>query len=365
MKVLLISPYSEKLVGGIINWTKYIVNYHREHGDGVELTLLRNERATQIFGLANPLKRVYVGLSNYLPVVRRFKKIIETEAFDVVHLSTSASLGMIRDLMIVREARKKGLKTVVHMHFGRIPQLLKSRGWEHFMLSCLLRKVDRTVVMDRFSLEALQENGFNNVTFVPNPLSMEVQNLIEEIGPVLRNRRKIIYAGHVLATKGVEELVKACRDIDNIQLELLGKVPNETYRQSLYKLAGNGADSWLNIPGNRPVETVIKEMKSCGVFVLPSYSEGFPNVILESMACGCPIIATPVGAIPEMLDADGKHPCGIIVPTKDVEKLRKAIVYLLENPEQAAELGRNAKERVGEEYGVEKVWNQLVDIWGQ
>ena len=108
---------------------------------------------------------------------------------------------------------------------------------------------------------------------------------------------------------------------------------------------------------------MIKEMMTCSVFVLPSHSEGFPNVILESMACGCPIVATPVGAIPEMLAIDREKPCGVCVPIKNVEALQNTIEWLLENPKKAAEMGKNAKERVYEQYTMPKVWEQLAGIW--
>ena len=109
LKVLLVSPYSEKQVGGIINWTKYIVNYHREN-DG-----------------------------------------------EVAHICTSGSFGLIRDLLIVKAAQKKGVKTVAHTHFGRIPQILNSSGWETFLLKQLVKRVDCVAVMDIFTLKALRE----------------------------------------------------------------------------------------------------------------------------------------------------------------------------------------------------------------
>ena len=62
-------------------------------------------------------------------------------------------------------------------------------------------------------------------------------------------------------------------------------------------------------------------LSASDVFVLPSYTEGFPNVIIEAMAMGKPIIATSVGAIPEMLDEG----CGVVVPPKDADSLQKAL----------------------------------------
>lgn len=363
LKVLLVSPYSDHIVGGIINWTKYIVNYHCEYGGEVDLQLLNNENAVQVMGATGPIKRLVNGLGNYLPVVRQFKKEISDEHFDVAHICTSASLGLLRDLLLVRAASKKGIKTAVHMHFGRIPQILKSRGWEQKLFLRLMRQIDMAVVMDKASLEALQSAGFKNVCFLPNPLSTDVQRLIEEQGELVREPRRIVYAGHVGVNKGVFELVEACKGIEDVKLEILGKYSSEDVKEKLLEVAGANASVWLSIPGNKPFVEVIREMMTCGIFVLPSYSEGFPNVILEAMACGTPIVATSVGAIPEMLDVGSDNPCGVCVPVRDVTTLREAMSNLLNNPANGKALGDNARKRVNKMYAIPKVWEQLVEIW--
>ena len=201
------------------------------------------------------------------------------------------------------------------------------------------------------------------MVYLPNPLSLEVQELIEKNSQLTREPRKIVYAGHVGENKGVFELVKACSQISQIKLELLGKYSTPAIKESLFCDADKNGKEWLSIPGNKPFEDVIKEMMTCSVFVLPSYSEGFPNVILESMACGCPIVATSVGAIPEMLNINGDNPCGVCVPAKDIDALRDAIVDVLGNKEYAEDLGRKAIERVYANYTIPKVWEQIVDIW--
>lgn len=363
IKVLLVSPYSETLVGGIINWTRYIVNYHRDNGRDVEIRLLNNTHANQVMAGANPVKRLIAGFKNYLPVIREFKDTTGKEHFDVVHICTSASFGLIRDLLLVNAAKKKRVKICVHMHFGRIPQILKSSGWEKWLMVRLFNRVDRIVVMDMSSFNALKNNGFDKTVYLPNPLSGEVINLVEKFGNLKREPRKIVYAGHVTDNKGVFELVKACSQVYQIKLDILGKCTTTEIKDSLYEVAGNKERNWLEIPGNKPFEEIIKEMMTCAMFVLPSYSEGFPNVILESMACGCPIIATPVGAIPEMLDVGSDKPCGLCVPIKDVDALKNAIVELIGNPVKAVELGQNARQRVYEQYTMPKVWEKLVGIW--
>lgn len=363
LKVLLVSPYSEHSVGGIINWTKYIVNYYREHDDKIDLQLLNNDNAVQVMGATGLVKRIISGIGNYLPIIRQFKKKIEKDSFDVVHICTSASLGLIRDLMLIKLAKKQRVKILVHMHFGRIPQILASRGLEKCLLMRVMKWIDMAIVMDRASLVSLQDAGFKNVCFLPNPFSSDVQRLIEKQGVLNREPRKIVYAGHVVASKGVFELVEACKDIDGVTLEILGKLTSESIKEELISAAGDHALEWVYIPGNKPLEDVIREMMTCGVFVLPSYSEGFPNVILEAMACGTPIVATPVGAIAEMLDVNSDNPCGECVPVRDIAVLRETIKKLLSDPVKAKTIGDNARRRVNEMYAIPKVWGQLVGIW--
>ena len=363
LKVLLVSPYSEKAVGGIINWTKYIVNYHREHSDGIELRLLNNENAKQIVGGANPLRRLVAGLGNYLPILREFKKTLSERHYDVAHISSSASFGLIRDLLLVKAARKKGVKTCVHMHFGRIPQILQLGGWENRLMRSLFNAADKVIVMDMASYTALKDAGYEKMTYLPNPLSPEVIKVIEKNGRLERESRKIVYAGHLVESKGVAELVRACSQIEGVKLELIGKYATPEIKDRLMEIAGDRQEEWLSVPGNKPFEEVIQRMMTCAMFVLPSYSEGFPNVILEAMACGCPIVATPVGAIPEMLDMESERPCGICVPVKDDETLRQAILDLVEDRKKAEILGENARKRVMEKYSMEKVWKQLVGVW--
>lgn len=104
-------------------------------------------------------------------------------------------------------------------------------------------------------------------------------------------------------------------------------------------------------------------MMACSVFVLPTYSEGFPNVILESMACGCAIIASNVGAIPEMLAINSQKPCGICIEPRNKKELKKAIEFILDHPDIAQEYGKRAKERVFREYSIDSVWLRMVKIW--
>jgi len=82
-------------------------------------------------------------------------------------------------------------------------------------------------------------------------------------------------------------------------------------------------------------------MHELDVFVMPSFTEGTPNSIVEAMANGKPIIASAVGGIPDMIDPES----GILVPPGDARALAKAMISLAENPELRLQMGRAAQER--------------------
>ena len=86
--------------------------------------------------------------------------------------------------------------------------------------------------------------------------------------------------------------------------------------------------------------------------VLPSLSEGLSNTILESMAAGAPVVATRVGGSAEALE-DGVD--GLLVAPRDPAALSRAIIWVLEHPEAARELGRRARARVAEEFSLERM----------
>src|SRR2546423_5303538 len=82
-------------------------------------------------------------------------------------------------------------------------------------------------------------------------------------------------------------------------------------------------------------------MESLDVFVLPSFAEGTPNGMIEAMAHGVPVIATKVGGIPDVLDADS----GILVPPGDAAALADAMLRLAQDPKRRKEMGEAAKKR--------------------
>lgn len=362
VNVLLCSPVG--IPGGIPIWTENILSaWEKTDNSGIGITQFFPTKFTHSsVSRHGSIARIWAGLRSYLPFIKGLRKKLKSEQFDVVHLSSSAGFGLLRDLIALCICKSYGVKSVVHFHFGRIPSLAKSRNWEWNLLTKVISRASATIVMDPASLQALKLDGFDSVVNLPNPLSERVINMIDAVGDKRRMKGVVLFVGHVIPTKGVFELVEACKSIPDIKLKIVSICDPELQKQLQY-LAGENHQTWLEFTGNIPQSEVLSEMCHCDVFALPTYTEGFPNVIIEAMAAGCAIVTTPVGAIPEILENYQDKRFGLFVQPRSVTQLHDAIVELLANESLKSELRKNVSVRVHERYHIQNIWNSLAELW--
>ena len=100
-------------------------------------------------------------------------------------------------------------------------------------------------------------------------------------------------------------------------------------------------------------------MESLDVFVMPSFSEGTPNSIVEAMACGKPIIASEVGGIPDMIGDDA----GICVPAGDADALAAAMLHLARDIDLREKMGLAARERYERLFSPRVVLPLMMDVY--
>ena len=222
---------------------------------------------------------------------------------------------------------------------------------------------DTVVVIDGNSLKALSDLGYKNVTYVPNPISDTFQKEVErQKSQIERCSKMALFVGHVVPTKGVMELVEGCRQVPGLSLRVVGKCTDEM-REKLCSIAtGRDNGDWLTLVGEIPHAEVIGEMLRADSFIFPSYTEAFPNVILEAMACGCAIASSNVGAIPEMLDFEGEQ-VGLCFTPQSADEVAKAVKAIYEDDAFRERLSQKAKEKVTSTYAIDKVWQALTATW--
>jgi glycosyltransferase involved in cell wall biosynthesis len=370
LKLLLVSPLPPP-AGGIQTVTETMISYLKNNQNGIEISLYDNSHRLRPATSQSLVIRILTGLINSLKTYADVRKFVRQAKPDIIHLSSSSSLALIKDLLIVSFAKREKVRIIMHWHFGRIPQLARKDNWEWKLLRRVIKKSTASVLIDSASYNALYESGFRNIFLVPNPVAQAVEmkmkdrmSLILDSGDEQRSRRRIVFVGHIIREKGVFDLVEACSEIASVkELVLIGHYEDSVWHDLLKMSALRANCAWLKMPGELTHDKVLEFICKSDILVLPSYTEGFPMVIIEAMAMGCPVIATDVGAISEMLEAGGEHPCGVCVPVHDVEKLKDAISDLMADPVKRRTMGRNGAERVLNHYTFEKIAAQYKSLW--
>jgi glycosyltransferase involved in cell wall biosynthesis len=150
----------------------------------------------------------------------------------------------------------------------------------------------------------------------------------------------IVYAGNLLVTKGLGELMEAFVELAKVRPRLrLAMVGQGPYRETLARrAAGAGMESRVLLPGRCDAPGIAQWMHAADVFCLPSYSEGCPTVVVEALACGQPLVATNVGGIPELVN----EASGVLVPPRDAGALRQALEKALAKQWDSAEIARTS-----------------------
>lgn len=136
----------------------------------------------------------------------------------------------------------------------------------------------------------------------------------------------VLYVGRLVPEKGLGELVTAfqalSQDRPRLHLALVGEGPMQAQLGSMC----SGFATRTHMPGAQSPAEVARWMIASDLVTLPSYSEGHPNVLVEALACGRPVLATPVGGIPEVVAAD----TGVLVPARDAAALARGLTDVLE-----------------------------------
>jgi glycosyltransferase involved in cell wall biosynthesis len=150
----------------------------------------------------------------------------------------------------------------------------------------------------------------------------------------------IVYAGNLLDSKGLGELMEAFVQLASVRpglrLAIVGQGP---YRETIERrAAAAGMESRVILPGRCDAAGIARWMLAADVFCLPSYSEGCPNVVVEALACGRPVVGTKVGGIPELV----KEVSGLLVPPRDAAALRGALETALAKHWDSAEIARTS-----------------------
>lgn len=280
---------------------------------------------------------------------------------DVVHIHVSQGASVYRKMLLAWIAFLFVKPLILHTHGGdvakRFPDLPSplrrliawtfrhadciialGEGWQHFYIEAMGVDADRVIILR-------------------NPVSMPGTVPVRADTPPLR----LLYLGMLSEPKGAFDLIKAVsllsrKDHAALHVTMAGHGEVEEARELVRK---NQLEDVIDVKGwIEPAERdfLLQEMHA---LVMPSHFEGMPMSLLEAMSFGLTAIATPVGAIPDVV-IDGKN--GFLVPIKDAEALRDAMLSLADDPQRCRAMAAEARKSV-EPFSMEGYGSHLTRLY--
>lgn len=164
------------------------------------------------------------------------------------------------------------------------------------------------------------------------------------------NGKRLLFVGRLAGVKGVAVLFEAMaglvKDHPELHLTLIGDGPEREALEAEAKAAG--LQHHLRFLGYQSQDAVAKALSEHDIFVLPSFAEGVPVVLMEAMAAGRPVVTTRIAGVPELVD-DGLS--GLLVPPGNAGALRAALAQLLSTGD-LPQMGLRGREKVLAEFEI-------------
>lgn len=271
----------------------------------------------------------------------KFMYLLMSGRIGILHAHVSADRSFLRKAAFMLPAFAAHRPVIAHIH-GGFDQDYWSRcsAVSRWCLRFVFDRCAQIVTLStqwQANMRRIAVRAPISVCYNPIPVASDVD---------LRARldNVVLFMNRLNANKGIFELLEAtanvCKTLPDSELWCAGIADTEDIRRRIAEL---GITDRVRLLGW--VEGAQKQrlLAQASIYVLPSYREGMPVGVLEAMAVGLPVIATPVGGIPDAI-VDGKE--GLLVEAKDTAGLAQAILRLLRDADLRREMGRAGRSKV-------------------
>jgi glycosyltransferase involved in cell wall biosynthesis len=290
-----------------------------------------------------------------IPIYASFSKIIDKFNPDLIHLVTSFGIGW----MGLKYAREKGIPVVSSFHTNFDAYLkyykleyLEEPIWNYFRWFHNFSEINFCPSTD--TMKALDDKGFRNIRIWSRGIEVEKfnptfknTNIRQKFDAV--NKMMFLYVGRVAAEKDLDILLECMNNINALH-------PG----RACFIITGDGPYAGYmkkNAPANTHFTGYLKGLElaeiyaSSDVFIFPSSTETFGNVVLEAMASGLPVIAANAGGVTDSIH----HDCdGLICKARNAMGFTKAMEKFISTPGLAASMGAAARQ-----YTLSKSWDSI------
>ncbi|MGA0558496.1 glycosyltransferase [Larkinella sp. VNQ87] len=293
--------------------------------------------------------------------------------YDIIHIHGIWHFGSVAPFFVSLRAKK-----VITIH-GLLDRWTIRQGyWKKKIMSWLLQKrllwqTPLILINNKREEEDVRRylgEQHPNVQIIPNGLRIsEYQNLpargtFRQQQHISASQPMILFLSRIHIKKGLDILLPAFQQLlkthPDAILVLAG--PDDGYLSDIQQfIETNLLQNSVRLPGMLIKEQKLAAFADADVFTLPSYSEGFSVAAMEALACGVPSALTDNVGFSDYLRS---YEAAVISDTT-VESVRDGLAYLLDHPDDAAQMARNAQHMIREVCDINVVANQVLDAYHQ
>ena len=226
-----------------------------------------------------------------------------------------------------------------------------------------LRRADKIIFQNPDNLNEFVARGIVPASkcVIINGSGVDIQRFTQT--PLAEGQCTFLAIGRLLGDKGFREYAQAAQIVKALYpdtvFQLLGPEDPSPDGIPVAEVQHWQQQGWLEYLGS--TDDVRPYLQQCHIYVLPSYHEGMPRMVLEAMSIGRPILTTDVPGCRETV-ISGEN--GYLVPKADAQALAGRMIWFIENRGQWQRLGARSRELAEEKYDVHKVNAQLIEIMG-
>lgn len=284
-----------------------------------------------------------------------FTLIRHRKTTDVVLIDTFSTSNFYYALITSQLARILSLKYIPVLHGGNLPNRLKN---SEVLATLIFKYAFQNVSPSRYLASEFKKYNFESV-YIPNTIpiaeiSFKLRTVLEPKLLWVRAFDKIYNPSMAIKVLAILKTTHK-----SASLCLVGPDKDGSLNNVKYLAKQLGVDGSVTFTGVLPKEQWHQMSVNYDIFINTTNIDNMPVSVVEAMALGLPIVSTDAGGLPNLME-NGVD--GLLIPVNDENKMAEAIITLLNNPEKAVELAKNAREKVEkfDENLVKIQWNKLL-----
>lgn len=287
------------------------------------------------------------------------KIVLKMHKYDILHIHTASQWSFRRKFFIALIGKIMGKKMVIHLHGGKFDTYYKNTyKFEKAMIRFFYKIADRVIILSREWKEKVKLFcDSEKLIVIPNCIPIGSLNQEKKN----KKPRNIIFLGELGLKKGVFDLLDAINLMElnenEVQFFLYGNGELEKVKDKIQKLK---LETIVHAPGWIFGKNKATALDQAYMFILPSYHEGLPVSLLEALANGIPVIATPVGGIPTAVK-NGFN--GFLVPVNSPGELSDSIQKLLIDNNLWSTFSINAFNTAKKYFSMESLERKMSDLY--